>query len=263
MKVESEDGLIDISAHGQSPAEILRRRLSPTAAGQRLHAEDIGPFGPTQKIAGGGEILMPGGEAGPLLLVAGAAGEVRTLDARRRQILRLRLPGDVIYTCDHDVVRALGRVTVADARPFLQRLGSPEASPLLRRAWLEMGRVDQNLNRDHMVRLGRMTALERVAHLLLETHARLADVGLTEGDTFQLPTTQDALSDLLGLSGVHLSRTLQALRREKLVSLKAGRLVLLDRARLIEIAGWRRSVAVEVQRRRPQPDEAQPVALVA
>lgn len=255
--------MIDISSHGQTPAEMLRRRLSQTATGQRLRAEDIGPFGVTQKIAAGGEILLPGGETGPLLLVAGAAGEIRTLDARRRQILRLRLPGDVIYACDHDVVLALGRVTVADARPFLQRLDNPEASPFLRRAWLEMGRLDQNLSRDHMVRLGRMTALERVAHLLLETHARLADVGLAEGDTFQLPTTQEAMSDLLGLSGVHLSRTLQALRREKLVSLKAGRLVLLDRLRLTDLSRLRRASVTDFPRQTPQPADAPSVALVA
>lgn len=231
--------MIDISAHGLAPAEMLRRRLSHTAAGQRLRGEDIAGLGPTRKIAPGGQILCPGGEAGPLLLAAGAAGEVRTLDPRRRQILRLRLPGDVIYACDHDVVLALGRVIVADARPFLQQLDNPDASPFLRRAWLEMARADQNLGRDHMVRLGRMTALERVAHLLLETHARLADVGLTEGETFQLPTTQEAMSDLLGLSGVHLSRTLQALRCDRLMSLKAGRVVLLDRSRLIDLCGWR------------------------
>lgn len=240
--------MIDISAHGLAPAEMLRRRLSRTAAGQRLRLEDIRSPGQIRKIAAGGDILSPGGETGPLLLVGGAAGEIRTLDSRRRQILRLRLPGDVIYACDHDVVRALGRVIVADARPFLQQLDSSEASPFLRRAWLEMGRADQNLARDHLVRLGRMTALERVAHLLLETHARLSDVGLAEEDAFQLPTTQEAMSDLLGLSGVHLSRTLQALRRDELVSLKAGRVVLLDRARLAVLCGWRappdRSIAL-------------------
>lgn len=237
--------MIDISAHGRPAAEMLRRRLSHTSAGSRLRVEDIGDFGPIRKIPTGGAIFDPAGEVGPLLLVAGAAGEVRELDPRRRQILRLRLPGDVVYACESDAVLAFGRVIVADARPFLQRLAGAEVSPCLRRAWLEMGRIDQNRSRDHMVRLGRMTALERVSHLLLETHARLAEVGLTEGESFQLPTTQEALSDLLGLSGVHLSRTFQALRREELVSLKGGRLVILDRAGLVERAvGGRRAVSV-------------------
>lgn len=233
--------MIDISAHGLPPAEVLRRRLSRTLAGHRLRAEDLGDSGPARKVSPGSQILAAAADDGPLLLVAGAAGEVRAIDVRRRQILRLRLPGDLIYACERDPVVALGRVAVTDARPFLQQLDRPEVSLPLRRAWLEISRVEQNLGRDHLVRLGRMTALERVAHLLLEIHARLADVGLVEGDAFQMPTTQDAMSDLLGLSGVHLSRTLQALRREKLVGLKSGRVALLDRERLIALCGWRRA----------------------
>ncbi|MEW5687966.1 MAG: Crp/Fnr family transcriptional regulator [Pseudomonadota bacterium] len=230
--------MIDISAHGLAPGELLRRRLGGSPTGSNLDPDDLGAFGPSLRFAAGDEILPCGSDEGPLLLIAGTAGETRTLDARRRQILRLRLPGDLIYACERDAVRALGRVAVTDAKPFLKRLGDPEAPHQLRRAWLEMGKLDQDLARDHVVRLGRMSSVERVAHFLLETHARLGAIGLVEGDVFQLPTTQEALSDLLGLSGVHLSRTLQALRRDDLASLKGGRVTLLDRDRLAALCGW-------------------------
>jgi len=226
--------VIDISTHGLAAGELLRRRL-----GVRLEREDLGAFGANVKFASGDEILPCGSGAGPLLLVAGAVGETRTLDARRRQILRLRLPGDFVYACARDSVRALGRVLVTDAQPFLARLADPEAPPQLRRAWLEVGHQDHELARDHLVRLGRMSSVERVAHFLLEIHARLNDIGLVEGDAFQLPATQEALSDLLGLSGVHLSRTLQALRDDGLATLKAGRVTLLDHDRLAALCGWR------------------------
>ncbi len=231
--------MIHIAAHGLPAGELLRRRLGAGPAGARLELGDLGAFGLGKRFGAGDEILPAGSGEGPLLLVAGAAGETRVLDVRRRQILRLRLPGDLIYASDRDPVRALGRVAVTDARPFLQRLQDPEAPPLLRRAWLDLGKLERDMARDHLVRLGRMTSLERVAHFLLETHARLDAVGLAEGDVFQLPMTQEAMSDLLALSGVHLSRTLQSLRREGLVGVKGGRVTLLDRKRLASHCGWR------------------------
>jgi CRP-like cAMP-binding protein len=197
-------------------------------------------FGPTVALTTGAEII-PGGRSpsAPKLLVSGVAGEVRALDDGRRQILRLRLPGDLLYACDYESVVALGRVHVAEARPFLQVLNDPQAPAGLRRAWLELGQADQDMLRDHLVRLGRMTANERVAHFLLETHHRLSNLGLTDGDVFHLPATQEVLSDLIGLSVVHLNRTLQALRRSELISLRNGRVELLGREALAELCDWR------------------------
>jgi CRP-like cAMP-binding protein len=82
------------------------------------------------------------------------------------------------------------------------------------------------------MRLGRQTALERTAHLFLELRQRLAAVGLADGARFPLPLTQEVLADTLGLSIVHMNRTLQQLRREGLVEVKSGWARLLDPAAL-------------------------------
>jgi CRP-like cAMP-binding protein len=91
---------------------------------------------------------------------------------------------------------------------------------------------------DHVVRLGRHTAYERVAHLLLELRERLAAAGLGDDRRFPLPVTQEVLADALGLSVVHINRILQQLRRERLIETRAGQAVLLDPELLVQVADY-------------------------
>jgi len=56
-------------------------------------------------------------------------------------------------------------------------------------------------------------------------HARLLAVGRAETARFQLPFSQEVMSDVLGLSVPHLNRMMQRLRAEKLIA---------DRGRMIE-----------------------------
>ena len=59
--------------------------------------------------------------------------------------------------------------------------------------------------------LGQRTADKRIAHLFCELHARLQAVGLTSEGEFELPLTQQELSDTVGISVVHVNRSLRAL----------------------------------------------------
>jgi len=61
---------------------------------------------------------------------------------------------------------------------------------------------------EHFVDIGRRTAIERVAHFLLEIHARLAAVGRAAATAFDLPLSQEIMSDALGLSVPHINRML-------------------------------------------------------
>jgi DNA-binding transcriptional regulator LsrR (DeoR family) len=70
--------------------------------------------------------------------------------------------------------------------------------------------------------------MERMAHLLLELYSRLSRVGLTTGRRFSVPITQEVFADALGLSVVHINRTLQQLRRERLIEMRAGYVDLLE-----------------------------------
>ncbi|MDB5645475.1 Crp/Fnr family transcriptional regulator [Methylobacterium sp.] len=90
--------------------------------------------------------------------------------------------------------------------------------------------------REWVVNVGCRTALERIAHLFCELHVRLDAVGLASGLGFDLPLTQGDLAVTVGLSNVHVNRSLQALRRDRFIDLRGRRLTILDWAGLSNLA---------------------------
>jgi len=88
-----------------------------------------------------------------------------------------------------------------------------------------------------VVSLGRRQASERLGHLFCELHLRLSMVGLVDdGLSYELPIRQSDIGDLLGLSAVHVNRSLQDLRRTGLVSLRDRRLTIHDLEGLRELS---------------------------
>jgi CRP-like cAMP-binding protein len=233
--------LISIIQHGVRNSEILARRLSSMRG--RIDfglLDNLALDGDRRDYAAGQAIFdQDANHRRVLVLVSGVAGEARVLADGRRQILALRFPGDALTANPGEILVALTRVHVADGAGLMTCLA--DASPdfqQLRRAWVTASRTDQAILRDQVVRLGRMSAFERTAHMLVEVHERLAQVGLASEANFHLPLTQEMVSDVIGLSVVHLNRTLQALRREGLVTSRQGYVTLVDRARLVEIAAY-------------------------
>ena len=85
---------------------------------------------------------------------------------------------------------------------------------------------------------GRRDAYERIAHLLYEMLVRYRMVGLTTDETLEFPITQTDLADATGMTPMHVSRTIQKLRDDKLITLKAKTLTILDPERLKQVAGF-------------------------
>jgi CRP-like cAMP-binding protein len=79
-----------------------------------------------------------------------------------------------------------------------------------------------------MTSIGQREALSRVAHLLCEWVVKLQAIGLVKDFTCDLPITQNELGDALGISTVHINRTLQDLRAEGLIALRGATLTVLD-----------------------------------
>lgn len=178
--------------------------------------------------------MLESGDMPPCILLSGWAARVRTLPDGRRQIVHLLLPGDAVglgaspWAGDRLPVVALTPVIVVDAEPVRDaiRTRSPVHAGLIeacrRAAWCE-----QVYFLNAIVRLGQQTAYERLAHLLLELHTRLECIGFVGPRGFQLPVTQDVIAHALGLSLVHLSRTLRQMRNEDAIALQSGRIQLL------------------------------------
>ena len=79
-----------------------------------------------------------------------------------------------------------------------------------------------------MISIGRRSAYTRIAHVLCEVMMKMKAVGLADGHSCELPITQAEIGDALGLSTVHVNRSLQELRGDGLVELRSGSLTALD-----------------------------------
>ncbi len=88
--------------------------------------------------------------------------------------------------------------------------------------------IDAAIFREWMIGIGRRSAYTRIAHVLCEVFVRLKAVDLTNGDRCDWPITQIEIGDALGLSNVHVNRSLQELRADGLIELGGGSLTILD-----------------------------------
>lgn len=188
----------------------------------------------------GSTIEEPGRLSAELrVITAGWAALAVTLPDGRRQIARLLIPGDICGPTDRrggagpcatialTVVKAISRGSLAEAL----EAENPNRTRLVD-LLEDAGRRERTGLMMHVVRLGRMSAYERTGHLLLELLERHTSASLTSGATIPLPLTQEILADTLGLSVVHMNRTLQQLRRDKYIVSRAGRITFLDAERL-------------------------------
>jgi CRP-like cAMP-binding protein len=86
--------------------------------------------------------------------------------------------------------------------------------------------------------MGRRNGLQRVAHLMCELYVRARNIGLTQGDSFELPLTQTVIADALGLTAIHVNRVLRKLRISGVMTLSGGNLMIADIGKLAAVAGF-------------------------
>ena len=76
---------------------------------------------------------------------------------------------------------------------------------------------------EHLVNIGRRSAIERTAHFFMELAERLSLIGLATEAEFKCPLSQFVLADALGLTSIHVNRVLRHLREQNLLTLRKGR----------------------------------------
>ena len=113
-----------------------------------------------------------------------------------------------------------------------------DAAPRVQQLFWHWTLIEASIFREWIVNVGRREAYARIAHLLCETITRLRAVGLSDGLTCDLPITQTELADATGLSPVHVNRSVQSLRRDGLISFRAGSLTVKDWGGLVEAGGF-------------------------
>ena len=174
------------------------------------------------------------------LILDGWACRYKLLEDGRRQIVAFFVPGDlcdlnvfILKEMDHSL-GALTPVTVAEIpREALEEV--TRAHPRVTQAlWWET-LVTAAIQREWTLSIGQRDAMERLAHLFCELFIRLRSVGLSDGDSCHFPLAQTMLAEATGLSPVHVSRTMTALREEGLVGLRERRLTIPDLDALMRI----------------------------
>jgi CRP-like cAMP-binding protein len=176
------------------------------------------------------------------LMVEGWAARYKLLPDGARQITAFLIPGDfcdlhvtILGEMDHSIA-TLTKSKVA----FVPRATMSELTdrPCIAKGFWWATLVDEAVLRSWVVNIGRRGAFEAVGHLFCELYVRMRNVGLTSGQRFELPLTQEEIADALGLTSVHVNRVLQRMRADGLIVLKSGALEILDYPALQEAAGF-------------------------
>jgi CRP-like cAMP-binding protein len=110
--------------------------------------------------------------------------------------------------------------------------------PRLGAALLWAASRDEAMVVEHLVNIGRRSALERTAHFFMELAERLTLVGLATETEFACPLSQFVLADALGLTSIHVNRTLRQLREMKLLTLRRRTVTIHDLAGLRKLSGF-------------------------
>ena len=176
-----------------------------------------------------------------MLIVEGWVCRYKLLENGKRQITSIFLPGDLCEpfgalprSMDHTLA-ALTPAVLAFISPNDVRATAQVSSRVEEALWWDL-LFSEALNREQIVCLGRRSATERLAHFFCSLHLRLSLVGLEEHFSYNMPLTQIEISDLFGLSVVHVNRSLQELRGSGLLSLRDHRLIIHDLPGLRELS---------------------------
>jgi CRP-like cAMP-binding protein len=167
------------------------------------------------------------------LVVDGCVFRYAVLPDGKRQIMSLHVAGDMLNLqnlflneIDHSIAAliptAIGLIPRQAMRSLLE--DQPE---IAMRLWHETF-IDSATSRQWLIGIGRRNAYARVAHLMCEFFARMTAAGLCEGGTCDFPLTQAELGDALGLSLVHINRTIKKLHHDGLITARPHLLTIHD-----------------------------------
>jgi CRP-like cAMP-binding protein len=177
-----------------------------------------------------------------IVVISGWAARCIMLPDGRRQTLALHIAGDFvdlhsfpIKIMDHSV-EALTPCSIAGIDHSAVLEITEQDPHLTRLLWLHT-LVDAAILRQWLLSSGTRSSIEHAAHFFCELFTRLRVAGLAAaGQPFDLPLSQQDVGDSLGISAVHVSRTMKELRHRKLFAWRNGRAEVLDWPGLQQLA---------------------------
>ncbi|MCG6884829.1 MAG: Crp/Fnr family transcriptional regulator [Silicimonas sp.] len=192
-----------------------------------------------------GTVLVPqGGHYGDVLLLeSGWVLRARHMENGARQIVNVVLPGDFVAmnallfaTSDFELSC---KTDITAFRLPSNRLGTAlMRNAILSAALFWVNAHEESLLAERIVSLGRRSARERATHVLCELISRLEITGISNIEQLVIPMSQEEFSDILGISVVHMNKTLRALEQDGILSFRNSLLRVLDKKRLETEAGF-------------------------
>ncbi|MCJ2049814.1 Crp/Fnr family transcriptional regulator [Methylobacterium sp. J-070] len=171
------------------------------------------------------------------VVLSGFACRYKLLRGGQRHIMALLVPGDfcdlhvaILGQMDHAIATLTTCTTVEVSRSTIEDL--TDNHPRITRALWWATLIDEGILREWLANMGQRPADRQIAHLFCELHVRLLSVGLAGPSGFSMPLRQVDLADMLGLTPVHVNRSLQELRAAGLLTLQRRWLEVLDVDRL-------------------------------
>ena len=197
----------------------------------------------TRSVGANTDLVREGERADTLFIVIeGWACRYMTTREGGRQLSALLVPGDVgnidslLFNRLDYGVRTLTQTTVI-ALPRDRALALAAQHPGIARTLTWLALVENAILGKWALSLGRRSAKERLAHLLCELSVRL-DAEDRNESSFAFPLTQEQIADALGLTPVHVNRTMQQLRNEGIVATANRTMTLPDVEGLRQIGGF-------------------------
>ncbi|MCB4803839.1 Crp/Fnr family transcriptional regulator [Methylobacterium brachiatum] len=177
------------------------------------------------------------------LILSGYACRYKVLADGQRQIMAYFVPGDfcdlnvfILDQMDHNIGTVSACQVVEIPRQAIEEITARH--PRVMRALMWCALVDEAVLREWLVNLGSRPADQRIAHLFCELLLRLEAVGHVNDNSYLFPFTQTDIADTMGLSDVHVNRTIKELRRLDLITLKSRVLTVLDVEQLKTYCGF-------------------------
>lgn len=201
----------------------------------------------------GQEIISEGRPCTSIFLILeGVALRYRVLRDGQRQVLNILIPGDFAGALNCRFEKSIHTVkaltpTVIGTFPLSTLAGLFDSNPQFGTQLLWALFSELAIMSEHLTVIGRRSAQERVAHLLLELFVRFQSIGLADGDSFLLPLTQEMIGDALGLSVPYVNRLLQQLREDGLVDVEDKVVTIKDINALSSVADFDHSYLMPIQ----------------
>jgi CRP-like cAMP-binding protein len=175
-----------------------------------------------------------------IIINQGWACRFSVLQDGGRQIINYYLPGDIINLAGIQSSHSILSITPLFISTFkedaLHHLFTHY--PKLDSLYKQMICSSEAMLAEQVVRIGRRSAYQGTIHLLLELFQRLNSIGQTNQNSFQMPLTQELLADTLGMSIVHMNRTLHKLRDDGLIEMQSNKINLLNLPKLEQLAEY-------------------------